>query len=181
MFDRLERRINRAKAAVVQMVRTAVALVLTTIFAVVSILALIAASPEILEFFDGGCGTDLCCEDCRTVPVSRIIDGDTFVSGSNRVRLFGVDAPEVGEPCSEEATARLRRLAGDAVRVEEGSRRIDSFQRLLLYVYTRSGRSIDETLINEGLAVAWTDDGQHRDRLVAVQETARGRGAGCLW
>ncbi len=41
-----------------------------------------------------GCETELCCETCENIPVDRVVDGDTFVSGPFRVRLFGVDAPE---------------------------------------------------------------------------------------
>ncbi len=57
-------------------------------------------------------------------PVQRVIDGDTFVSGRNRdgsessVRLYGVETPERGEHCFEEATERFHKLAGDRVRIE---------------------------------------------------------------
>ena len=43
-----------------------------------------------------GCDTELCCEDCDELAVSRVIDGDTFVSNGSRIRNFGIDAPEVG-------------------------------------------------------------------------------------
>ena len=36
----------------------------------------------------------------------------------SRVRLYGVDTPERGEPCFEEATERFRELAGGRVRIE---------------------------------------------------------------
>ena len=127
------------------------------------------------------CDTVLCCETCENIPVTRVIDGDTFVSGPFRVRLFGVDTPEVGQRCASEATARLRKLAGVNVRVELGPRAEDRFGRLLYYVYTDSGDSIDETLVAEGLAVAWTRDGQHRDYLVGVEQRARSADVGCLW
>ncbi len=72
---------------------------------------------------DGSCSTTLCCSNCPAIPVLRVIDGDTFVtSGSQSVRLFGVDTPERGEKCYREATARLRELAGGEVRVELGPR-----------------------------------------------------------
>ena len=50
----------------------------------------------------GGCGTTICCVDCESAAVARIIDGDTLVinrgfSPDQRVRLYGVDTPEVGE------------------------------------------------------------------------------------
>ncbi len=60
------------------------------------------------------------------IPVLRVIDGDTFVtSGSQNVRLYGVDTPERGEKCYREATVRLRELAGGEVRVELGPRSQD--------------------------------------------------------
>ena len=107
----------------------------------------------------GDCDTKLCCPDCETLSVGRIIDGDTFDANQGRVRLFGMDTPERGERCFGEATERLRDLAGDTVRVENGPRARDAFGRLLFYVYTNSGESIDEVLVREGLARAWTRDG----------------------
>ncbi len=98
-----------------------------------------------------------------------------------RIRLFGVDTPERGERCYKEAKKRLRALAGNRVRVEPGPRDQERGGRLLLYVYTEAGISIDETLIREGLAVAWTRDGQHRDLLVAFAKEAQTTGTGCLW
>ena len=110
-----------------------------------------------------------------TTYLLRVIDGDTFVtSGSQSVRLFGVDTPERGEKCYREATARLRQLAGDEVRVELGPRSKDRYGRLLYYVYTQDGGSIDEILVSEGLAKAWTRDGQHRDLLVSLERDAVG-------
>ncbi len=127
------------------------------------------------------CETALCCEDCKPVAVNRIIDGDTFDSGEGRVRLFGVDTPERGQDCFQEATERLRSLAGETVRVESGPRSKDSFGRLLYYIYTESGESVDETLVREGLGRAWTRDGQHRDLLLRLEGEARQKTTGCLW
>ena len=122
------------------------------------------------------------CADCPSVSVSRIIDGDTLViSGGRRVRLFGIDAPEVGERCSGDATDELRRLAGSRVRTEDGPRSVDVYGRRLFYLYQENGDSIDAALIGDGLAVAWTRDGQHRDALVALEAEARESGTGCIW
>jgi endonuclease YncB( thermonuclease family) len=46
---------------------------------------------------------------------------------------------------------------------------------------TQSRESIDERLVWEGLALAWTRDGQHRDLLVVAEEGAKRDGRGCLW
>ena len=124
--------------------------------------------------------TDLRCPGCPTLSVTRIIDGDTFDTPRGRVRLFGVDSPERGERCYGQATSGLKQLAGRRVRVEPGPRARDPGGRLLYYVYTAAGNSIDEILIREGLAQAWTRDGQHRDHLARMERRAREEAAGCL-
>ena len=126
------------------------------------------------------CRTVLCCEECPALGVSRVIDGDTFDSSAGRIRLFGADTPERDERCYAEASRRLGRLAGREVRVEAGPRSGDG-NRLLFYVYTRNGESIEERLVQEGLAQAWTRDGQHRDFLVDLEQSTRLSGTGCLW
>ena len=56
------------------------------------------------------CPVALCCFHCPTFAVTRVVDGDTFISGRTtdgeelRIRLFGVDTPERGEACFDEAT-----------------------------------------------------------------------------
>ena len=126
--------------------------------------------------------TSFDCPGCEVFSVDRVIDGDTLdlVDGT-RVRLYGVDTPERGAPCFTEATDRLRQLAGATVRLESGSRATDSFGRRLAYAYTLEGFSIDVILISDGLAEAWTRDGQHRDTLVGLERSARSNDAGCLW
>ena len=121
----------------------------------------------------------------KEAQVVRVIDGDTLdvlIAGTkHRVRLFGVDTPERGERCYEEATKRTRQLSGDVVRIESGPRAEDRYGRLLFYLYTRTGESIDAILIQEGLATAWTRDGQFRDLLVNLEQEARRQASGCLW
>lgn len=125
--------------------------------------------------------TNLQCPDCPSLPVARVIDGDTFVSDNARVRLFGVDTPERGKPCFKEATRTFRQLAGRKVRVERGPRTVDPGGRNLFYVFTSDGNSIGEILIREGLARAWTRDGQHRAGFMDLEKETRRAGQGCLW
>ncbi len=141
-------------------------------------LALVACfgTPPISEY-----QTTIRCPGCLTLPVSRVIDGDTFESPAGTVRLFGVDTPEKGKRCFSQATKALRQLAGTSVRVAPGPRARDPGGRLLYYVFTGNGNSIDEILVREGLALAWTRDGQHRDALVRLEREAQRSGAGCLW
>jgi endonuclease YncB( thermonuclease family) len=72
--------------------------------------------------------------------VTRVIDGDTIEvdiqSQSYRVRYIGIDTPEVGQPCSEEATQKNRELVeGKLVWLEKDISETDIYGRLLRYVY----------------------------------------------
>ena len=121
------------------------------------------------------------CPDCQLVQVTGVVDGDTIDTSIGRVRFFGVDTPERGETCFTEATDFTRLLVGRQVRLEDGPRLEDSFGRRLAYVYDPFGNSIDVQLVARGFAIAWTRDGQHRDLLVGLEESARSNRVGCLW
>lgn len=128
-----------------------------------------------------------CADPSRmeTVRVLDIIDGDTLdveIDGrEERVRVFGIDTAERGQRCYAEASSRLKDLAGDELRLVDDVRDRDRNGRLLRYIYTPAGLSIDAVLISEGLANAWTRDGALRDALVELEAEARTRGRGCLW
>ena len=140
----------------------------------IALLAAVVACTGIAE-------TTLRCDDCFEISVNRVIDGDSLDTGRGLVRLFGVDTPEHSQRCSSKAKGRLRGLAGNSIRLELGPRVNDQYGRLLAYAYTEDGLSIDEILIREGLASAWTEDGQHRDYLVGLERAARRKNTGCLW
>ena len=144
-----------------------------------SFLACNQGEPSVLT--NEPCQTTLCCTACRPVTVGKTIDGDTIDSSEGRIRLFGIDAPEIGEHCYNEAKTELRKLSGNRIRVEEGPRSTDNFQRYLYYAYTESGESIDEHLIDKGLAEAWRRDGQHKNHLITVQKLSERLEKGCLW
>lgn len=119
------------------------------------------------------------------VAVTRVIDGDTLdvrsAETTLRVRLYGADTPERGEACFTEATERLTALAGERVFLVLDARPQDRFGRELRYVFTEDGRSIDHTLVAEGLAKAWREDGSRRAAILAAEEAARAASVGCLW
>ena len=130
---------------------------------------------------DGPPQTSIYCPDCQLVEVTGVVDGDTIDTSIGRVRFFGVDTPEKGEECFKEATDFTRLLVGDQVRLEDGPRLVDNYDRRLAYIYDASGNSIDSQLIAGGFAKAWTRDGQHKDTLVGLAESAKVNRAGCLW
>lgn len=125
--------------------------------------------------------TALTCVDCPAVTVTGAIDGDTLGTTEGSIRLFGIDTPEEGQRCYSEAAKRLSELAGTTIRVEAGSRATGPYGRRLFYAYTYAGYSIDAVLISEGLARAWIRDGQHRNYMVSLEDSAREQGVGCLW
>jgi endonuclease YncB( thermonuclease family) len=125
--------------------------------------------------------TSFSCPECQLVEVNRVVDGDTIDTSIGRVRLFGVDTPERADDCFTEATDFTRLLVGTQVRLEDGPRIKDNYGRRLAYVYDSSGNSIDVQLIAGGFAEAWVRDGQHRDVLVGLEESANTNNAGCLW
>jgi micrococcal nuclease len=138
-------------------------------------------SEQQLPVSDGSPQTSIYCPDCQLVEVTGVVDGDTIDTSIGRVRFFGVDTPERGEECFTEATEFTRLLVGSQVRLEDGPRLEDTYGRRLAYIFDSSGNSIDVQLIAGGFAVAWTRDGQHRDVLVELAESAKVNRAGCLW
>ncbi|MBP38035.1 MAG: thermonuclease family protein [Dehalococcoidia bacterium] len=67
------------------------------------------------------------------------------------------------------------------MRLEDGLRLEDTYGRRLAYVFGSSGNGINVQLIAGGFARAWTRDGQHREVLVGLEESAKANRAGCLW
>lgn len=110
-----------------------------------------------------GCGPARVDLQTRVVHVT---DGDTLVlSGGERLRLIGINAPELGhgnapdQPLAREAHALLLRLLSDGdnrVKLQIGEDRRDRHGRLLAHAYLEDGRSLNAALLAEGLAFAIT-------------------------
>ena len=94
--------------------------------------------------------------------VRWVIDGDTIdVATFGRVRLLGIDAPEIGRgfdtsaPFGREARERLATLILRRwVRLEQEGAALDVYNRHLAYVMTEDGTCVNTTLVREGLAQA---------------------------
>ncbi len=123
--------------------------------------------------------------DATRVTVRSVIDGDTIdvlaAQTPLRVRFYGIDTPERGDACYTEATRRTSELTRGGVILVPDARQQDPGGRELRYVFTLDGRSVDATLVAEGLALAWRGDGTLRERLVSIEERARRERTGCLW
>lgn len=90
-----------------------------------------------------------------------MIDGDTFSSDGKTYRLWGVDAPERGQPWSAVATAALREilLSGE---FEIDSRHGLSYDREVVLVKV-NGIDVGLTMLQMGLA--WHDARYARKRV----------------
>jgi len=99
--------------------------------------------------------------------VARIIDGDTFVlSNDKEIRVFGIDAPEKGQPFYEEAQARLRQLVkgktpGEDLDVKSKS---SSFGRQVAILEVND-KDIGAIMVKEGLAFSELKYGKDKYRL----------------
>ena len=96
----------------------------------------------------------------ESVLVRSVIDGDTIdVATVGRVRLLGIDAPEIGRgfdtsaPFAREARERLTQLVLHRwVRLEQEGATRDIYNRHLAYVMTEDGLCVNAALVRDGLA-----------------------------
>ncbi|WP_157994760.1 thermonuclease family protein [Paracoccus tegillarcae] len=85
--------------------------------------------------------------------VTRVVDGDTFwvTSQSTRIRVWGLDAPEIGNAGGSTATAQLAGLvSGRSVQCR--MRDVDRYGRIVGQCWLPDGRDIAATMIASGTA-----------------------------
>jgi len=114
----------------------------------------------------------------RSAPmlVRSVLDGDTIdVATVGRVRLLGIDAPEIGHgfdtsaPFGREARERLTQLVLHRwVRLEQEGAARDVYSRHLAYVLTEDGVFVNAALVRDGLARV-----SAREPLTRLQELQR--------
>lgn len=119
--------------------------------------------------------------------VARVTDGDTIrCADGRRVRLVGIDAPEMSQrPFGAAARRALQRLApeGSPVTLETGRQRADRFGRVLAVVRAGDGTNVNERLVAEGFAVRYEGGNQdaQTDRRLAQAEQAAAQARAGLW
>ena len=97
-----------------------------------------------------------------TFGTARIIDGDTIQVAGQRIRLYGIDAPEINQlcqrkgvpwPCGIEAARTLKeRIAGSAVSCTENDR--DRYGRIVA-VCKANSMDINAAMVLSGMALAY--------------------------
>jgi endonuclease YncB( thermonuclease family) len=96
------------------------------------------------------------------VGVARVIDGDTIEVAGERIRLHGIDAPEMDQACEwpDETiecgaiakAALVDRLSGAVVRCEKQDR--DRYGRIVAVCHA-NGTDIGQNLVRAGWALAY--------------------------
>jgi len=114
----------------------------------------------------------------------EVIDGDTFILEATRIRLYGVDAPDVRQTCRwPKLTVRCGVLAGDGLRDLTLGAVVTCVQRSVLAdqtvvaTCTAEGRDIARNMVHAGWALA---DVKQSGRYVPVEAKARAANRG-LW
>lgn len=91
-----------------------------------------------------------------TGDVTRVVDGDTFWIGGQdeRIRVWGLDAPEVGNTAGSAATSEMTRLIkGQTLRCRQ--RDIDRYGRIVGQCWLPDDRDIAAAMINSGTATEY--------------------------
>lgn len=140
-------------------------------------------------------------ESPQRVVVTNVLDGDTLQVSStagadlSRVRLLGIDAPEVahrqnpGDCYGDVATRALQRLtpAGSTIQLlsDKGQPDRDKYGRILRYVEDLSGRDAGMELLEEGAARLYDSarglerEQDYQDAGAAAQKNAHGLWSHC--
>jgi micrococcal nuclease len=124
----------------------------------------------------------------QTVTVERVVDGDTIevnpaVSGTEDVRLLGVDTPETVdpnepvEPYGPEASAFIKQqLEGERVTLIFDQETTDQYDRALAYVRIGGqSETFNETLLEQGFAQLYVvpPNDRYETRFSQAQDQAR--------
>jgi len=141
--------------------------------------------------------------DYADILVKRVIDGDTLqLESGERVRLIGIDTPEIHESNklyrdaqrTKQDAATIQKMGMQAfaftrslvenkrVSLEFDAERHDKYKRLLAYVYLKDGTFVNAKIIEEGYASIMTipPNVKHADLFLKLYRQARENRRG-LW
>lgn len=101
-------------------------------------------------------------KNCRWEELKRVVDGDTIHTTKNKIRMIGIDTPEIQSPYTDperggkEASTKLREILDGAEKVCLIHDRIgdttDKYGRSLDYVFTEDGLDLNAEMVKTGHA-----------------------------
>lgn len=108
-------------------------------------------------------------------PVSRVVDGDTFWIGREKIRLWGIDAPEATTTEGPVATRYLTQVVSDHPLTcrQAGA---PSHDRIVARCEDPWGRDIAEIMVSAGWALDWPEFSRGRYRPAQDRAVALGVG-----
>ena len=123
-----------------------------------------------------------CPEETREV--RYVIDGDTVIlKNEQRVRLIGIDAPEIshrkygkkGEAWGDEAKEYLASLIQrKEITLKPGKEEFDRFGRRLAYLYLPDGTFVNRKMVEEGYSEAYRKfPFEYKADFIEVEKIAR--------
>lgn len=83
-----------------------------------------------------------------------VIDGDTIIIDKIRIRLFGIDAPELNHPYGNNSKFALVNLCKGKV-ITAVIQDDTSYERLIAKCYLPDGTDLSAALVKQGLAIDW--------------------------
>ncbi|GAB6036802.1 thermonuclease family protein [Fundidesulfovibrio butyratiphilus] len=111
--------------------------------------------------------------------VQRVHDGDTLLVDGVKVRLYGIDAPELAQPGGEASRDHLRALVrGGRVKVVFMDK--DAYGRVVGRVFLPDGSDVCAEMVRTGHAWVYRKYCRDCRDLLAAEALARWRGIG-LW
>jgi micrococcal nuclease len=145
--------------------------------ALISSLVLLAGGGAIL----GACGGEPAAPPAAALVV-RIVDGDTLIlAGGIKVRVLGIDAPEMEKDCrpadflAHQAKAALAGLTlNKTISLSYDRLRYDHYGRLLAYLFLPDRTLVNAELVRQGLARVYfiAPNLRYQKVLLAAQQEA---------
>ena len=147
-----------------------------------AVMALVLLGPSLLIGLATGLWQGLRIEWRHYRGQPRVIDGDTLHVRGERIRLFGIDAPELGQPWWDEGGEEQD--AGEVAKqalegLIEGKRlavkvlREDQYQRAIAIVKV-DGKDVARALVSQGWAFASPGSARYRRTGLSARRRRRG-------
>ena len=113
------------------------------------------------------------------VSITKVSDGDSLQSGDLRIRIFGIDAPELKQQCADQngvlwkcgaaAQRQLNALISENKNLQCSVRDVDKYGRLVMQCFTGS-IDIGAAMVRSGHALAYR---HFSDLYIADEEQAK--------